>query len=360
MDWSWLTTALGVLAVPLLVLVNAMFVAAEFSLVSLRRTRVDEMVKARRAGAKAVRRALEHLDDTIAATQLGITLASLGLGWIAEPSIARTVEPAMHWIADSWAPAISHGLAAAFSFLLITVLHVILGELAPKAIALQSPDGVALWVSQPLLWFQRLVRPLIFLTSATGNWVIGLFGFEPLRGHQMVHSVEELGLLIEETRRAGVLPRDQAEYLANVFRLPAKLVRDCLVPRERMAALELHMNEEQILAAVRDGAHTRMPVYDGDTDHIVGIVNTKDLFHLFSLRGVVVLDDAMYPPIFVDPDRPISEVLREFRRKRRPMAVVRDKDGHTLGVLTMEDIVEEIVGEIEDEHDAPKSRRPRA
>jgi putative hemolysin len=149
------------------------------------------------------------------------------------------------------------------------------------------------------------------------------------------------------------LPRDQAEYVRNVFRLPAKHVRDCLVPRERMAALDLHMPEQRILEAVRDGAHTRMPVYEGNVDNIVGIVNTKDLFHLFSLRGMVVLDDAMYPPIFVDPDRPISEVLRQFRRQRRPMAVVRDRQGKTLGLITLEDIVEEIVGEIEDEHDPP-------
>src|SRR5207253_10403171 len=134
-------------------------------------------------------------------------------------------------------------------------------------------------------------------------------------------------------------------------------VRDCLVPRERMAALELHMPEDKILEAVRTGAHTRMPVYDRDPRNIVGIINTKDLFHLFSLRGMVVLDDAMYPPIFVDPDRPISEVLRDFRRTRRPMAVVRDSAGNVLGIITLEDIIEEIVGEIEDEHDLPPGRR---
>jgi CBS domain containing-hemolysin-like protein len=169
----------------------------------------------------------------------------------------------------------------------------------------------------------------------------------------MVHSVDELTLLIEETRRAGVLPRDQAEYVRNVFRLPAKHVRDCMIPRERMAALEVHMPEEKILEEVREGAHTRMPVYDGHPNNIVGVVNTKDLFHLFSLRGMIVLDDAMYPAIFVDPDRPISEMMREFRRKRRPMAIVRDPLGKVLGIITLEDIVEEIVGEIEDEHDLP-------
>ncbi len=351
MDWFW--TFLGVLAVPLLVLVNALFVAAEFSLVSVRRTQVEQMVKARRTGAVAVLGALDHLDDAIAATQLGITLASLALGWIGEPCLARSVQPALLFLPFKWSVAASHGLATAVSFLLITVLHVILGEFTPKAMALQRPDSFSLWLAQPLLWFARLTRPFITVINAAGNGIIRLLGFDPVYGHEMVHSVEELGLLIEETRRAGVLPRDQAEYVTNVFRLPAKRVRDCLVPPERMAALELHMPEEQILEAVRDGAHTRMPVYDGDPDNIVGIVNTKDLFHLFSLRGMVVLDDAMYLPMFVSPDKPISEVLRQFRRKRRPMAIVRDATGRVLGLITMEDIIEEIVGEIEDEHDVP-------
>ena len=241
------------------------------------------------------------------------------------------------------------------AFLLITVHARDPGRIRPQGHGLQRPDAFSLWVARPLDVVRRLMRPFIAVMNALGNGVVRLLGFEPVSGHQMVHSVEELGLLIEETRRAGVLPRDQAEYVTNVFRLPAKRVRDCLVPLDRMAALELHMPEEKMLEAVRDGAHTRMPVYDRDPHNIVGIVNTKDLFHLFSLRGMVVLDDAMYLPIFVDPDRPISEVLREFRRRRRPMAVVRDKPGHVLGLITMEDIIEEIVGEIEDEHDIQPS-----
>jgi CBS domain containing-hemolysin-like protein len=233
-------------------------------------------------------------------------------------------------------------------------MHVILGELAPKAIALQSPERMSLVVSPPLLWFAKVAKPFTVVMNTVGNYFLGKLGFEPLRGHQMVHSVDELALLVEETRRAGVLKQDQAEYLRNVFRMPAKLVRDCLVPRERMAALEVHMPEKKVLEAVREGAHTRMPVYDGDPNNIVGIVNTKDLFHLFSLQGMIVLDDAMYPPLFVEPDRPISDVLREFRRRRRPMAIVREgSDGPVLGIITLEDIVEEIVGEIEDEHDLP-------
>ncbi len=343
----------GVLVVPLLVLLNAFFVAAEFALVAVRRTRVDEMINNRRAGAASVKHAIDNLDDAIATTQLGITLASLALGWVGEPSMARLVAPLFSFLSsdESWAAA--HTLATILAFAMITFLHVTLGELVPKAIALQRPDRVSLWFARPLFWFATVMRPFIVIMNVVGNGVVRMLGFEPLSGHQMVHSVDELGLIIEETRRAGLLPRDQAEYVRNVFRLPAKRVRDCLVPLQRMAALELHMPEQRILEEVREGAHTRMPVYEGTLDNIVGIVNTKDLFHLFSLRGMVVLDDAMYPPIFVDPDRPISEVLRQFRRQRRPMALVRDQDGKVLGLITLEDIVEEIVGEIEDEHDPP-------
>ncbi len=369
MDSSFWLTLLGVLFVPLLVLCNAFFVASEFALVSMRQTRVEEMINARLKGAKSIKTAIQRLDDIIAMTQLGITLASLALGWIGEPCLARVIQRVLADMPGSWSEVTAHGIATAIAFTGITCIHVVMGELAPKAIALQRPDGISLWVCRPLLWLTRVARPAIVSLNFVGNLVLRWLGFEPLRGHEMVHSVEELALLVEETRRAGVLRQDQAEYLRNVFRLPAKMVRDCLVPRERVAALELHMPQDKVLEAVRQGAHTRMPVYDHDLNNIVGIVNTKDLFHLFSLQGMVVLDDAMYPPIFVQPDRPISEVMREFRRRRRPMAIVREaNDGPVLGIITMEDIVEEIVGEIEDEHDlpapgtsppAPKSRRPK-
>jgi CBS domain containing-hemolysin-like protein len=354
---EWLSTFLGLSAVPLLVLLNAGFVAAEFALVGVRRTRVEELVNARRAGALAVKQALDNLDRMIAATQLGITLSSLGLGWIGEPCLADVIGKGLVFLPTQWTLGIAHTLAIIIAFSLITALHVILGELVPKGIALQRPDAVALWSAQPLLWFARVVLPLTRGLSGAGNFILRRLGIDPPEGHEMLHSVDELGMLVEENRRAGVLHRDQAEYLHNVFRLPEKRVRDCLISRERIGALELHLPEDKILSAVRDGAHTRMPVYDGDLDHIVGIVNTKNLFHLFSVKGMVVLDDAMYPPLFVTPDRPISEVLRLFRRVRRPMAIVQDEQDRTLGVITLEDIVEEIVGEIEDEHDVPRRVR---
>jgi CBS domain containing-hemolysin-like protein len=198
-----------------------------------------------------------------------------------------------------------------------------------------------------------MTRPLVWSMNFVCNGLLRLFGFEPASGEEAVHSVEELLLLIEDTEEAGILPPVQAELVQKVFHLSNKKVADCMVPRERMAVLELNSSPERVLEAVREGAHTRMPVYDGDLDKIVGIVNTKDLFHLYSLRGVAVLDDALYPATFLDPNETVATALQLFKKSRRPMALVRDGDNHILGLITLEDILEEIVGDIEDEHDRP-------
>jgi CBS domain containing-hemolysin-like protein len=341
------------LTLPALVALNGLFVAAEFTLVAVRKTRVEEMVSQGVKGAKALEAALTHLDHSIAATQLGVTLASLGLGWLGEPALARLFQPWFDFVPAEWVGLTTHSVATGTAFILITFMHVVFGELLPKNLALQQPDRVALWLAAPLMVFTKLTRPLTLLISGTANLLLRLLGYEPARGEEMVHSVEELTLLIEDTEEAGILDPDQAEFVQNVFRLSNKRVRDCLVPRDKIAALELSTPPDRVLDAVRSGAHTRMPVYEGTLDHIVGIVNTKDLFYLFSLRGVVVLEDALYPPLFLKPSETVANALRLFRAERRPMALVRDDDGTILGLITLEDVLEEIVGDIEDEHDRP-------
>lgn len=343
---------LGLLSIPLLVLLNSFFVAAEFALVAVRRTRVEEMVWQGRLGAEAVRRATRRLDDAIAATQLGITLASLALGWVGEPAMALLLEPVLSWLPFMVSEMARHSLSAMIAFTLITFLHVVIGELAPKALALQRPDEVSLVIATPLLLFAKIMRPVILMMNTAGNGVVRRLGFQPVSGHQMVHSVDELSLLVEETSRAGILSPDQADYLRNVFRLSTKRVRDILIPRERVAALEVHAPESKIMEAVREGAHTRMPVFAGSFDNIVGIVNAKDLFYFFSLRGMITLSDAMYPPVFFPPNLSVAIALREFRKQKKQMAVVKEREGPVLGIVTLEDVLEEIVGEIEDEHDA--------
>jgi CBS domain containing-hemolysin-like protein len=339
------------LSIPLLVALNGLFVAAEFALVAVRKTRVEEMVRQGQQGAQSVEDAAANLDRSIAATQLGITLASIALGWAGEPALARLLEPLFGFLPDTWGPVATHSVAVGLAFLWITFLHVVFGELIPKTMALQRPFGTALWIAGPLVLFAKLTRPLIALMNGTGNGILRLCGFRPANSTELAHSIEELTLLIEDTEEAGILGSAQAEFVRKVFRLSGKRVRDCMVPREEMAVLELNSPPDLVLEAACRYGHTRMPVYQGDLDNIVGIVNTKDLLYLFTLKGLVVLDDAVYPPLFLKPAEGVTNAFELFRKARRPMALVRDDAGKILGLITLEDLLEEIVGEIEDEHD---------
>jgi putative hemolysin len=351
---GWVGEALELISLPALILLNGLFVAAEFALVSVRKTRVEEMVKKGLKQAKTLEAALQHLDRSIAATQLGITLTSIGLGWMGERALARLLTPVFSFLPESWSTVVTHAAAAGgVAFLLITFLEVVFGELIPKTVVMQSPDRTALWLAGPLVMFARLTRPFTLIMSGTANTIVRWLGFEPARGEGTVHSVDELLLLIEDTEEAGLLDPDQADFVENIFRLSNKRVLNCLVPRDKMAALEVNSPPDRVLEAVRTGAHTRMPVYDGTLDNIVGIVNTKDLFYLFSLQGVVILQDALYPALYLKPEDSMAEALRVFRKSHRPMALVRDAAGKILGLITLEDVLEEIIGDIEDEHDRP-------
>ncbi|TMQ59755.1 MAG: YbaB/EbfC family nucleoid-associated protein [Candidatus Eisenbacteria bacterium] len=346
-----LLSPLWLLSVPVFVALNAFFVAAEFALVSVRWTRVEQLVGERKWGALSLRYAAEHLDDSLAAAQLGITFTSLALGWVGEPVIAHLFEPVFGAIPGPWGVAVTHTVAIAIAFLLITYMHVVLGEQVPKVIAIERAEDVGLFVAGPVVAFSRLARPFISVIRYSSTGVMRSLRLPPLPPAKLVHSVDELRMLVEETREAGVIPEDQASYMRNVLLISDKKVREVMVPREKVVTVSLSANEEEVLGTARVTAHTRMPVWDGNPDNIVGIVNTKDLFHLFSLKGLVILEDAMYPPIFAQPEQRVGWLLQTFKREKRQMAVVRDVWGRFLGIVTVEDILGEIVGEIEDEHD---------
>ena len=335
-----------------LIALNAFFVAAEFALVTVRWTRVEQLVEEGKFGAVAVREAVERLSDAVAACQVGITFTSLALGWLGEPALARLFQPLFARLPDVWGVVMSHAVAVAVAYLLLTYLHVVLGEQAPKALALQRAEDVALFVTAPLMAFARVCRPFIRMIGGSSSFVVRLLRLPAQTREQLVHSVDELSMLVEETQEAGVMSAEQAGYVQRVFELSDKTVGDIMVPRDKVVTLSLHASEEEVLETARQTAHTRMPVWEGTPDNVVGIVNTKDLFHLFSLRGLVILADAMYLPIFVQPDMSLASMLRVFRREHHPMAVVRsDPDDKFVGIVTLEDVLEEIVGEIQDEHD---------
>lgn len=357
-ETSHLPTAVGLALIPLLVAINAFFVAAEFALVAVRRTRVEELVNQGRPRAAALLTAIDRLNDSVAAAQLGITVASLALGLVSEPAIANLIRPQLVILPAEMQGTIAHSLSVILTLALVTYLHVVFGEQMPKLAALQSSEKIALWIAPPLAIFSRMTRPAIWLMNGSSAVMLRAFGYKTTEEGEEVHSIEELRLIVEDTEEAGLIDPEAADFVLNVFALSDKTVRDVMVPWEKVAALEVSSPSEKVMESVRDGAHTRMPVYGGEKDNIVGVVNTKDLFYLFSLRGVVVLEDAIYPAQFLPPDEPVSTALRLFRRSKRPMAVVRDHESHKiLGILTLEDVLEEIIGDIEDEHDDPASRR---
>ena len=349
--WSTVLTYGRIFTIPLLVLGNAFFVAAEFSLVTVRRTRLEELAAKKVPGVGAAQAATRRIDDTIAATQLGITMTSLALGWVGEPALAQVIQPWFHFLPEAWGPVAIHGIATGVAFLAITFLHVVVGELAPKTVAIRVPDAVAIQVAVPLLLFERIFRPFIALMNGAGNGLVRLLGFRPAAHAAHLHSVQELQLLVEDVSEAGRMSVEQAELLKNAFRLPEKKVAEAMVPLKDAIMLEYRMNPDHILSALQDSVHTRFPVYDAERTRVVGIVNAKDLFAIYSTSGLINLEDAMYPTTWAPADRSTADQLKEFRRARRQMAVVIDRDGIPVGIITLEDIVEELVGDIEDEHD---------
>lgn len=362
---SWWSVA-GLLVIPALIALNAFFVAAEFALVAMRRTRVEELVSQGKPRSHALLTAMDQLNISVAAAQLGITLASLALGLLSEPALAHWLHPLFSALPDWWDAAATHTISVILTLAIITYLHVVFGEQMPKIAALQSAERVALWIAPPLNAFARISRPIINLLNGSSNWFLRLIGYRASESDGEIHTVDELRLLVEDTEEAGLIDEDQADILQNVFMLSDKTVVDCMLPREKMASLNTSMTSDEIMAAVREGAHTRMPVFDQATDKVIGIVNTKHLYYLFSspkelvsllsLGGAALLDEAMYPATYLDPQETIANALNLFKKSHKHMAIVRDSDEKILGMVTLEDVVEEIVGDIEDEHDRPVRR----
>ena len=345
-------TVSGLIGVFVLISINAYFVATEFSLVAVRRSQIEIWFAEGRRGAASAKRATEHLDDAIAATQLGITLASLGLGWIGEPAVARLLVPLFESIGVGSLIAV-HSFAMVIAFSFITFLHVVLGELAPKAVALEHPGPVALFCSRPLLLFGRVFRVVLAIMNGSGNAVVRMFGVKPAGQHESVYSADEISMIVSEAREAGNIRPDAGRILGNVFRLARTRVCDVMVPRNDVLAIDKDVSPDELLDILRESGFTRIPVYDGNLDNIIGLLHAKDLFHIYARRRIVVLADAIRPAPEIRPDLKVTAALRRFRSSRTHLAIVREHGGEVLGVCTLEDVLEEIVGEIEDEHDRP-------
>lgn len=336
--------------VVLLVLANGFFVAAEFSLVSVRRTRIAELAARGNITAKFVEKAIKNPDRVIAATQLGITIASLGLGWIGEPALSHFILPLVNLFPAEIQSEVSHSIAAGISFALITFLHVVVGELAPKSIALQDPERTSLFVARPTLWTEAIFKPVIWALNGTGNALLRLVGVHPASGHQLAHSVEELKMLVTASLADGVVEAKESEMLHAVFDFGDTFVRQVMVPRTEIIALEAETPLQDIIDLVIETPHTKFPVYEHSLDQVLGVVHVKEVLRRMKdpTNQNCTARDMTSETIFVPETTPVSELLIQFRVRRQHIAIVLDEFGGTAGMVTLEDLLEEIVGEVRD------------
>lgn len=337
--------------VVLLVAANAFFVAAEFALVAVRRSRIDQLVAEGNRSAAVVQRALGELDRYISGTQLGITLASLALGWIGEPAIAVLVDAALNAVGIPLPSGVVHsGAAILVAFSVVTFLHIVFGELMPKSVALIRPESVSLWVTRPLIVFSNVMSPVIALLQGTANRLLRLLGVEPASEGSHVHSPEELRLLVMQARAHGTLDESDSAMLAGVFDFHNKKAWDVMRPRTDVAAIPEDADEATLRQILKTERYSRYPVYRETLDDIVGVLLAKD-FWLSDDDTPFELREHLRDPLFVPATRAAERVLEDLRRTRAHLAVVLDEYGGTAGIVTLEDLVEEVVGDIADEYD---------
>ncbi len=342
---------LGIIATLLLVLANAFFVAAEFAIVKVRASQIELRAQAGSRSARMAQHLIHHLDEYLSATQLGITLASLGLGWVGEPIVGTLIGELATFFGLRIEPDTLHQASLIIAFVLITVLHIVLGELAPKSMAIQHPEATSLAVAYPLRYFYVVLKYPIHAL----NWIAGkslrAFGIQPITDTGHAHTGEELRLLLEQGKEGGALEESEHELLENVFEFRETIVKEVMVPRTQIVGLDASDPPEELIKIVIEEGYTRMPVYDGSIDDIIGVVYSKDLITLLEHHQLIILQDLLRPPYFVPETKLISELMREFQRRKIHLALVVDEFGGTAGLVTMEDILEELVGEIQDEYD---------
>ncbi len=341
-----LAVVFQVLAVLALVLANGFFVAAEFSLVTVRKTRVDQLIAEGHGRARTVRRAIADPESYIAATQLGITMASIGLGWIGEPALASLIEPAFASLPAALSAATSHTVAATIAFAMITALHIVLGELAPKTVALQHPEPTALWVAKPTEMFMKGFWPFIALLNAMGRATVNLFGLRAPSGHALVHSEEELKMLVTASQEAGVLEEQEEQMLHRVFGFGDLTAGQVMMPRTEMIALPASATAHEATDLIGRVSDSRIPVYRAGPDDIIGIVHVNDLVPaLLSPDKPFAITDYLREMPTIPETMSCDDVLAEMQARGTRHAIVIDEYGGTAGVVTFEALIERIVGE---------------
>ncbi|KAA6470370.1 hemolysin family protein [Bacillus cereus] len=343
---------LNLVLVAVLIGFTGFFVAAEFAIVKIRSSKVDQFVLEGKKGALAAKKVTSNLDEYLSACQLGITVTAMGLGWLGEPTIERLLHPLFErWDINSSLAGI---LSLAIAFTLMTYLHVVVGELAPKTFAIQKAEKVTLLLSTPLIWFYKIMYPFIRLLNGSARMLTGLFGLKPASEHEVAHSEEELRLILSESYERGEINHAEYKYVNNIFEFDNRIAKEIMVPRTEIIGLHVDNSLEEHINTIQSEKYTRYPVFGEDKDEIIGMVNVKDFFIRYINKSTESFDTIRpytRPVIQVIETIPIHDLMLEMQKRRIPLAVLYDEYGGTAGIVTIEDILEEIVGEIRDEYD---------
>jgi CBS domain containing-hemolysin-like protein len=334
-----------------LVALNGFFVAAEFAIVKVRSSQIDLKAKEGHRMASLSKHIIENLDSYLSATQLGITIASLGLGWIGEDVVAKLVLNLFTGLGLEFTPETAHQIALPVAFSVITVLHIVFGELAPKSFAIQRSESTTLWLAGPLNVFYWIFRPFIWVLNGFSNFILKLIGITPLKEAE-VHSPEELKMMVEQGKKSGVIEARKYEIIRNAFDFAERSARQAMVPRTHVFGINKTMPVSQSIDKILENGYSRVPVFEGTIDHVVGIIFTKDLLPKLRNGKDFSIDDIIRPAHYIASNKKLIDIMRDFQKQHVQFAIVVDEFGGTEGVITMEDILEELVGEIQDEYDS--------
>ena len=338
------------IAVILLIFANAFFVAAEFAIVKVRSSQITPLAEKNNRSAKTVVKLLANLDAYLSASQVGITMTSLGLGWVGEPVTAKLLEPVFTFFGLENAKTI-HTLSIIIGFVFLTFLHISLGEQAPKMLAIKNPKSTSLVIAIPLNLFYISFKPVVWLLNHAANFILRLIGIQQVSESERINSEEELRMLIAEGRKSGAIDQTEHQLIEKIFEFNDKQASEIMVPRNHMVAININDSRDKIFQIVTEEGFSRIPVYKDTIDNIVGIIYSKDLISAAEHKELITLNDIIRPAFFVSSTKQIGNLLKEMQRNKVHMAVVVDEYGGVEGLVTIEDIIEEIVGEIQDEYD---------
>jgi CBS domain containing-hemolysin-like protein len=335
---------------------TAFFVASEFAIVKVRSSRIDQLISEGNKNAVVAKKIISNLDEYLSACQLGITITALGLGWLGEPTVEHLLHPVFEKM--NFSPYVSNILSFGIAFAAITFLHVVIGELAPKTVAIQKAEAITLLTARPLILFYKIMYPFIWALNGSARGIIRLFGLKPASEHELAHSEEELRLILSESYKSGEINQTEYKYVNNIFTFDDRIAKEIMVPRTEIVALDKNKTIKENLEIIKKEKFTRYPVIDGDKDHVIGLINIKEVFTEISsydnLNTEKSIDDFVRPIIQVIESIPIHDLLLKMQKERIHMAILYDEYGGTSGLVTVEDILEEIVGEIQDEFDEDK------